>query len=75
MGKEDKVRACYQHACLQWVSGTQLTNNSLRKRLGIKDSNYPIASRIIKDSIKDGLVKPYGDQVSKKSAKYVPFWA
>lgn len=74
MGRQEKVRACYQHACLQWVSGTQMSNNSLRKRLGIKDSNYPMASRILRDSITDGLIKPYGEQNSKKSAKYVPFW-
>ena len=75
MGRQEKVRACYQHACLQWVSGTQMSNSSLRKRLGIKDSNYPMASRILKDSIGDGLIKPYGEQNSKKAAKYVPFWA
>jgi hypothetical protein len=43
--------------------GTQMSNSSLRKRLGIKDS------------IGDGLIKPYGEQNSKKAAKYVPFWA
>jgi len=75
MGRQEKVRACYQHACLQWVSGTQMSNSSLRKRLGIKDSNYPMATRILKDSIGDGLIKPYGEQNSKKAAKYVPFWA
>lgn len=75
MGRQEKVRACYQHACLQWVSGTQISNNSLRKRLGIKDSNYPMESRILKDAITDELIKPYGEQNSKKAAKYVPFWA
>jgi ATP-dependent DNA helicase RecG len=75
MGREERVRACYQHACLQWVSGMQMTNGSLRKRLGIQDSSYPIASKIIKDSINDRLVKPYGEPTSKKSSKYVPYWA
>lgn len=75
MSKADKVRACYQHACLQWVSGTQMSNNSLRKRLGIKDTNYPIASRIIKDSISNGLIKIYGDKKAKKISRYMPFWA
>ncbi len=75
MGRQEKVRACYQHACLQWVSGAQMSNNSLRRRLGIKDSNYPMASRILKEAITDELIKPYGEQNSKKAAKYVPFWA
>lgn len=75
MGRQDRVRACYQHACLQWVSGSQMTNSSLRKRLGILDSSYPIASKIIRDSINDELVKAYGEPTSKKTSKYVPFWA
>jgi ATP-dependent DNA helicase RecG len=75
MGREDRIRACYQHACLQWVSGKQMSNSSLRMRLGIQDSSYPIASKIIKDAINDGLVKSYGEPTSKKSAKYVPYWA
>ncbi len=75
MSKEDKIRACYQHACLQWVSGSQMSNTSLRKRLGISDSNYPMASRIIRDAITKALLKSYGDQKAKKTSKYVPFWA
>lgn len=77
LSKEERMRACYQHACLQWVSGLRMSNSSLRKRLGIKDSNYPIASRIIKDTVDAKLVKPYGNEnsKSKKNARYVPFWA
>jgi len=74
MGKEEKIRACYQHACLQWVSGSSMSNASLRDRFGIKQSNYPMASRIIKDTINANLIKPYGDIGSKRTAKYVPFW-
>ena len=48
-----------------------MSNSSLRKRLGIQDSSYPIASKIIKDAINDGLVKHYSELTSKKSAKYV----
>jgi predicted HTH transcriptional regulator len=75
MGREDRVRACYQHACLQHVIGFQMSNNSLRKRLGISDSNYPVASRIIKDAIERKLIKLSGEQKSKKTIGYEPFWA
>jgi ATP-dependent DNA helicase RecG len=47
MSREERIRACYQHACLQYVSNKQMTNASLRKRLNISESNYPIASRVI----------------------------
>lgn len=75
MDQQERVRACYQHACLQYVSGKRLSNASLRKRLGIKDSNYPAASRIIRDAIGAKLVKRYSQESSRKDATYVPFWA
>lgn len=76
MDKADRIRACYQHACLCYVSGKQMTNATLRERLNIKSANYPMASRIIRDTIEAGLIKPH-TQVSgsKKDAKYTPFWA
>lgn len=76
MDKKDKIRACYQHACLLYVSNEKMTNASLRKRFSIKEKNYAIASRIIAETIKQSLVKPYDpDNLSRKHAKYVPFWA
>ena len=76
MDKEDKVRACYMHSCLKIVSGEYMTNQTLRNRFGIEEKNYSIASRIISETIKSGLVKDYDpDSSSKKHAKYVPFWA
>ena len=71
MNRKERIRACYQHTCLQYVSGQKLTNASLRKRLGIKKSNYPIASRIIKDTIEAELIRVE----SEGSPTYVPFWA
>jgi len=76
MDRQDRIRACYQHAALQYVSDGALTNASLRKRLGIEERNYAIASRIIADTIEVGLVKvkdPASN--SRKHASYVPFWA
>ena len=76
MDKKDKIRACYQHACLRWVSNEQLTNTSLRERFSIEEKNYAIASRIIADTIEAKFIKPYDPtNTSKKHAKYVPFWA
>lgn len=76
MSRDERIRACYQHACLQYVSGKKMSNASLRKRLGIKDTNYPLASRIIKDAIETSLIKPYSELTqSKRDATYVPFWA
>ena len=73
---QDKVRACYQHACLEFVSNRQMTNTSLRKRFSISDENYSMASRIIADTIDAGLIKRHDpESASRKHAKYIPFWA
>ena len=76
MDAKDKVRACYQHACLEFVSNRQMTNASLRKRFSISDENYSIASRIIADTMDAELIKSFDpESASRKHAKYVPFWA
>ena len=70
MSKPDKVRACYQHCCLKYVSGDYMNNQSFRERLNIEKKNYPTVSRIIKDCVGEGLVIQY-----ENSRMYVPFWA
>ncbi len=76
MGHKEKVRATYQHACLKYVSGDQMTNESLRKRFNIDTTNYPMASRIIAEAIDEGFVKSHdSESKSRKFARYVPFWA
>jgi ATP-dependent DNA helicase RecG len=73
MDREERVRACYQHACLLYVSGKRMSNTTLRKRLGIKESSYPIASKIISEAIDTGLIRLHSG--TRRDASYVPFWA
>ena len=73
MDRQDRIRACYQHACLWYVSGKQITNATLRSRLKISKTNYPLASRIIRDTIDAKLIRPFSG--SGKESGYVPFWA
>lgn len=76
MDKKDRIRACYQHACLKYVSNDKMTNQSLRERFKIEDKNAAIASRIIKETIEEGLVKDEDENsTSRKYARYIPFWA
>ncbi len=75
MNQGDRTRACYQHACLRWVSDKSMTNTSVRQRFGIDERNYPMASRIIAETLKAGLIKPADPgSKSKRLARYVPFW-
>ena len=66
MNKEDKRRACYQHCCLQYLAGQKMSNESFRRRLGISNEDYSIASRIISDTISAGYIKLDDMATSKK---------
>lgn len=70
MSKPDKIRACYQHCCLKYVSGEYMSNQSLRERFDIDKKSYPVISRLIRESIDSGLIAEYDN-----SRMYVPFWA
>lgn len=75
MDRAERVRACYQHACLKFVMREQMTNKSLRERFGIEDQNSAQASRFIKEAIADGRVVLFDETAPPKYMKYVPFWA
>jgi ATP-dependent DNA helicase RecG len=76
LDKKEKIRACYQHSCLKWVSNEKMTNQSLRERFKIEDQNAAIASRIIRDTFEAGMIKEDDpDNKSRKHRTYVPFWA
>jgi ATP-dependent DNA helicase RecG len=75
MHKEDRVRACYLHACLRYVQRDFMTNTTLRERFGIEDKNSATASRIIKETLDAGLVRAYDESASRKFMRYVPCWA
>ena len=76
LDKKEKIRACYQHSCLKWVSHEKMTNQSLRERFSIDDKNAAIASRIIKDTFEAGKIKEDDpENKSRKHRSYVPFWA
>lgn len=75
MSREEKIRACYQHTVLQHVSNERMTNASLRERFDIADQNYPMASKIIGETIKADLIRLYDTAVSNKNRSYVPIWS
>lgn len=72
---EDKLWACYMHACLKYAQRRQLTNASLRKRFGLKDSSSGSISRLLKDAVKKHIIKPFDKDTAPRYMKYVPFWA
>ncbi|HWK05068.1 MAG TPA: ATP-binding protein [Puia sp.] len=76
MDKKDRIRACYQHACLKYVTNDKMTNQSLRGRFKIADENAAMVSRIIKETVQAGLIKEDNpDNTSRKYVRYIPIWA
>lgn len=77
MEPNERVRACYLHCCLKYVSNSKMTNQSLRERFKLEDTRAKSApvSQVIAASVAQGLVKPDDpENASKRYAKYVPFW-
>ena len=76
MDRKDKIRACYQHCCLRYVSNDKMTNTSLRERFKIETKNSATVSRIIKDALATGQIKEDDpESKSRKFRKYIPSWA
>lgn len=75
MSKEDRIRACYLHACLKRVNREYVTNSSLRERFNIKEKNSSMVSRLLKQTLESGLIKLADETASDKNKKYLPYWA
>lgn len=75
MDKQDKIRACYQHAGLKYIQRDYMTNASLRERFGIDARNISMVSGIIKDTLNEEQIYIYDESVGTRARKYIPWWA
>ncbi len=75
MTPDERIRACFQHACLCFERGSPMSNASLRLRLGLSEKQYPQVSNVIKDAIAAGRIKPRAEDQPNRNARYVPFYA
>ncbi len=76
MSKKDRMRACYQHCCLLYVSNQRMSNQTLRERFRLPESAVATVSLVIGETKEVGLIK--ADELETKStryARYIPFWA
>lgn len=76
MTRADRVRACYQHCVLAFITRGAMTNTTLRQRFGLADRHAATVSLVIAATVDAELIKPdesVGD--SKRYARYLPFWA
>src|SRR5262249_17841362 len=76
MDGKDRVRSCYQHCVLKYVTNERMTNQTLRERFKLPKSKRETVSRIIADAIQQNKIKPDDpSNKSKRYTKYVPWFA
>ena len=75
MSQEERIRACFQHACLKYEQGNPMSNGSLRERFGLSERQYPQVSNVIRDTIEAGRIKPLNADQANRNARYIPYFA
>ena len=76
MSKQEKIQACYQHACLKYEDNEKINNQSLRERFELSKNEVSVVSRIISDTVDAGLIKAADiETASRKYMTYIPFYA
>ena len=76
MNLNERIEACYQHSIIQYFANGGMNNTSLRNRFKMHDKQSSQISRLIKDAIDSGKIKPKTpENGSKKFTSYVPYWA
>ena len=76
MDRPERIRACYQHACLRFVSGKRVNNASVRERFGLSGGNASVvASRILRDTLDSNLIVVRDPEAGTRNRTYLPFWA
>jgi len=66
---EARLRACYQHTVIKYLSNEKMNNASLRHRLAISSAQ---ASRVIKKAIDENKIRPVNPNNPREG--YVPCW-
>ena len=72
--KDELIRICYDHACLNYIQGKITNNASLRARFNLEESERYKISRAFKPAIEAGLIKEK-ESTGPKNREYIPFWA
>lgn len=73
MTPDERVRACYFHAVLKFLSGDKMKNASLCTRLGIDPKNASQATGVINKALSEKLIRVA--DFDHPRAGYVPHWA
>lgn len=72
---EEKLHACYFHACLTYVFHEPMNNSSLRTRFGLEEKNASSISRLLKEAVEKKYIRSVDPDTAPRYQRYVPFWA
>ena len=75
MDKGERVRACYMHACLRYVTSKPMNNTSIRERFGISDKSSARASRLLAEALDAGQIVIRDPAAGTRIRTYLPYWA
>lgn len=75
LDKDEKIRACYLHSVLKYISQEPMNNTTVRERFGISVANSAMVSRVIKQAVEAEVIKAYDPSAGTKAMRYVPYWA
>lgn len=75
MSQTERIEACYQHAVLQYLSSSTLTNTTLRERFKLHEKHRNQITNLIGDAVALGRIKRKDEGGGKKFAEYLPYWA
>lgn len=73
--REQKLWACYLHACVLQMDNKSVTNATLRERFGLDAKSASSISRLLAEAVKQNLLKLVDESVGSKAKRYVPYWA
>ncbi len=75
MDKGERVRACYLHACLRYVTAQPTNNTSIRERFGISAKRPDKASRLLAEALDAGQIVIRDPAAGTRIRTYLPHWA
>ena len=74
MDWQERIRACYMHACLRYVENRPVNNSSVRKRFDLPQRSAARASGILKRTVEAGFIVIRNPEAGTRSRTYLPFW-
>lgn len=75
MTLEDRIWACYTHACILFLDRRHLTSSSVKKRFGLPTVSASTISKLLRKAVARGCIRVFDPDVGDKAVSYVPYWA